>query len=88
LRGVLVDDDYGAGALGGHDNLRPGYGHGRGAAQVAGGVDDCHARLSQLIHPHLAVVQELSPVAFVWPCPLPVDAYAMAGRDVVLPRPG
>jgi hypothetical protein len=27
-------------------------------------------------------------VAIVWPCPLPVDAYATAGRDVVFPRPG
>jgi Domain of unknown function (DUF6431) len=26
-------------------------------------------------------------VAIVWPCPLPVGAYAMAGRDVVFPRP-
>jgi hypothetical protein len=26
-------------------------------------------------------------VAIVWPCPLPVDAYATAGRDVVVPRP-
>jgi Domain of unknown function (DUF6431) len=26
-------------------------------------------------------------VAIVWPCPLPVDAYAAAGRDVEVPRP-
>ena len=26
-------------------------------------------------------------MAIVWPCSLPVDAYATAGRDVVLPRP-
>ena len=26
-------------------------------------------------------------MAIVWPCLLPVDAYAMAGRDVVFPRP-
>jgi transposase-like protein len=27
-------------------------------------------------------------VAIVWPCPLAVDAYARAGRDVEFPRPG
>lgn len=27
-------------------------------------------------------------MAIVWPCPLPVDAYAAAGRDVEFPRPG
>jgi hypothetical protein len=27
-------------------------------------------------------------VAIVWPCPLPVDAYAAAGRRVEFPRPG
>jgi len=27
------------------------------------------------------------PVAIVWPCPLPVDAYVAAGRDVEFPRP-
>jgi transposase-like protein len=27
-------------------------------------------------------------VAIVWPCPLPVDAYAAAGREVEFPRPG
>jgi transposase-like protein len=26
-------------------------------------------------------------VVIVWPCPLPVDAYAAAGRDVEFPRP-
>jgi hypothetical protein len=26
-------------------------------------------------------------VAIVWPCPLPVDAYVAAGRDVKFPRP-
>ena len=26
-------------------------------------------------------------MAMVWPCPLPVDAYAAAGRDLVFPRP-
>jgi hypothetical protein len=26
-------------------------------------------------------------VAIVWPCPLPVDAYVPAGRDVGFPRP-
>ncbi|HEX8912791.1 MAG TPA: DUF6431 domain-containing protein [Humisphaera sp.] len=29
----------------------------------------------------------MSPVAIVWPCPLPVGAYAAAGREVVVPRP-
>jgi Domain of unknown function (DUF6431) len=29
----------------------------------------------------------LSPVAIVWPCPLPVDAYAAAGRRAQFPRP-
>ena len=29
----------------------------------------------------------LPPVAIVWPCPLSVDVYAAAGRDVVVPRP-
>jgi hypothetical protein len=29
----------------------------------------------------------LSPVAIVWPCPLPVDAYAAAGRAAEFPRP-
>lgn len=29
----------------------------------------------------------LPPVAIVWPCPLSVDAYVAAGRDVVVPRP-
>ncbi len=28
----------------------------------------------------------LSPVAIVWPCPLTVDAYVVAGRDVEFPR--
>src|SRR5438309_995430 len=28
-----------------------------------------------------------SPVASVWPCPLPVDAYVAAGRKVEVPRP-
>src|SRR5437762_9820514 len=28
-----------------------------------------------------------SPVAIVWPCPLPVDAYVAAGRKVEVPRP-
>ena len=28
----------------------------------------------------------LSPVAIVWPCPLTVDAYVAAGRDVEFPR--
>ena len=27
-------------------------------------------------------------MAIVWPCPLPVDAYAAAGREVEFPRPG
>jgi Domain of unknown function (DUF6431) len=27
------------------------------------------------------------PLAIVWACPLPVDAYVMAGRDVEVPRP-
>jgi Domain of unknown function (DUF6431) len=27
------------------------------------------------------------PLAIVWPCPLPVDAYVAAGRDVEVPRP-
>ena len=31
--------------------------------------------------------EALSPVAIVWPCPLAVDAYAAAGRDVGFPRP-
>ena len=30
----------------------------------------------------------VSPVAIVWPCPLAVDAYAAAGRDVGIPAPG
>ena len=29
----------------------------------------------------------LPPVAIVWPCPLSVDAYVAAGRDVEVPRP-
>ena len=29
----------------------------------------------------------MSPVAIVWPCPLAVDAYIAAGRDVGFPRP-
>ena len=29
----------------------------------------------------------VSPVAIVWPCPLAVDAYVAAGRDVGFPRP-
>jgi len=29
----------------------------------------------------------VSPVAIVWPCPLAVDAYAAAGRDLGFPRP-
>ncbi len=29
----------------------------------------------------------MSPVAIVWPCPLAVDAYATAGRDLGFPRP-
>src|SRR5262245_61316398 len=29
----------------------------------------------------------VSPVAMVWPCPLPVDAYVAAGRQVEFPRP-
>jgi hypothetical protein len=29
----------------------------------------------------------VSPVAIVWPCPLPVDAYAAAGGRVEFPRP-
>jgi hypothetical protein len=29
----------------------------------------------------------VSPVAMVWPCPLPVDAYVAAGREVEFPRP-
>ena len=29
----------------------------------------------------------VSPVAIVWPCPLAVDAYLAAGRDVGFPRP-
>jgi hypothetical protein len=28
----------------------------------------------------------LPPVAIVWPCPLPVDAYAAAGRELEFPR--
>ena len=31
--------------------------------------------------------EAVSPVAIVWPCPLPVDAYAAAGREVEFPRP-
>jgi hypothetical protein len=31
--------------------------------------------------------QAVSPVAIVWPCPLAVDAYAQAGRDLGFPRP-
>ena len=30
----------------------------------------------------------MSPVAIVWPCPLTVDAYVAAGREVEFPRPG
>jgi len=29
----------------------------------------------------------VSPVAIVWPCPLTVDAYVAAGREVGFPRP-
>jgi len=29
----------------------------------------------------------LAPVVMVWPCPLPVDAYAEAGREAGFPRP-
>ena len=29
----------------------------------------------------------MSPVAIVWPCPLAVDAYTAAGRDLGFPRP-
>ena len=29
----------------------------------------------------------MSPVAIVWPCPLPVDAYVAAGKQVEFPRP-
>jgi hypothetical protein len=29
----------------------------------------------------------VSPVAIVWPCPLAVDAYAWAGRDLGFPHP-
>jgi transposase-like protein len=31
--------------------------------------------------------EAVSPVAIVWPCPLAVDAYLAAGRDVGFPRP-
>ncbi len=31
--------------------------------------------------------EAVSPVAMVWPCPLSVDAYAAAGREVEFPRP-
>ena len=31
--------------------------------------------------------EAVSPVAIVWPCPLPVDAYVAAGREVEFPRP-
>src|SRR5260370_791966 len=31
--------------------------------------------------------EAVSPVAMVWPCPLPVDAYVAAGREVKFPRP-
>jgi hypothetical protein len=31
--------------------------------------------------------EAVSPVAIVWPCLLPVDVYAAAGRDVEFPRP-
>ncbi|HEY1323532.1 MAG TPA: DUF6431 domain-containing protein [Streptosporangiaceae bacterium] len=31
--------------------------------------------------------EAVSPVVIVWPCPLAVDAYAAAGRDVGFPRP-
>jgi transposase-like protein len=31
--------------------------------------------------------EAVSPVAMVWPCPLPVDAYAAAGRGLEFPRP-
>src|SRR2546429_3073201 len=31
--------------------------------------------------------EAVSPVAIVWPCPLAVDAYVAAGRDVGFPRP-
>src|SRR5260221_14632371 len=31
--------------------------------------------------------EAVSPVAMVWPCPLPVDAYVAAGRQVEFPRP-
>src|SRR5215469_7530087 len=32
-------------------------------------------------------IRAVSPVAMVWPCPLPVDVYAAAGREVEFPRP-
>ena len=31
--------------------------------------------------------EAVSPVAIVWPCPLAVDAYVAAGREVGFPRP-
>src|SRR4249920_2962333 len=31
--------------------------------------------------------EAVSPVAMVWPCPLPADAYVAAGREVEFPRP-
>jgi len=31
--------------------------------------------------------EAVSPVAIVWPCPLTVDAYAEAGRELEFPRP-
>jgi len=55
----LIDDDGGAGALrGGHDDLRGGVGHGRGAAHVACGVDPGHGRLPELVDLDRAVAEE------------------------------
>src|SRR5258705_8632584 len=49
---------------------------------------ECEGSLLAFVWPRREKGSEaVSPVAMVWPCPLPVDAYAEAGRQAGFPRP-
>src|SRR5258705_1456806 len=49
---------------------------------------ECEGSLLAFVWPRREKGSEaVSPVAMVWPCPLPVDAYAEAGRLAGFPRP-
>src|SRR5258706_152736 len=57
-------------------------------ARIVASPLECEGSLLAFVWPRREKGSEaVSPVAMVWPCPLPGDAYAEAGRQAGVPRP-